>query len=143
MTRQNDNSFNALVLVPIGLVPTVHPPPQEATVSRPWRNAGVRRSLGEGGLELRRVTPQHRCRGLLPVGLHWPPVFTGVTVFYDTIHIGVWLWRETPIMSRKRFDVDSPSLLLFTKALRSCWVRRGRVFHHQRSCTREMKNESP
>jgi len=48
-----------------------HPPSQEAAVSRPWRNAGVLRSLGEGGLELRRVTPHHRCHGLLPVGLHW------------------------------------------------------------------------
>ena len=57
-----------------------HPPSQEATVSRPWRNAGVLRSLltatasatavGEGGLELRRVTPYRRCHGLLPVGLH-------------------------------------------------------------------------
>ena len=47
-----------------------HPPSQEATVSRRWRNAGVPRSLGEGGLELRRVTPYRRCHGLLPVGLH-------------------------------------------------------------------------
>ena len=57
-----------------------HPPSQEATVSRPWRNAGVLRSLltaiasataiGEGGLELRRVAPHQRCHGLLPVGLH-------------------------------------------------------------------------
>jgi len=63
----------------------LHPPSQEATVSRPWRNAGVLRSLltarasatavGEGGLELRRVTPCLRCHGLLPVGLHWRSPF--------------------------------------------------------------------
>ena len=47
-----------------------HPPTQEATASWPWRNAGVLRSLGEGGLELRRITPHQRCHGLLPVGLH-------------------------------------------------------------------------
>jgi hypothetical protein len=47
-----------------------HPPSQEATGSCPWRNAGVLRSLGEGGLELRRVTPCWRCHGLLPVGLY-------------------------------------------------------------------------
>jgi hypothetical protein len=47
-----------------------HPPSQEAMASWPWRNAGVLRSLGEGGLELRRVTPYRRCHGLLPVGLH-------------------------------------------------------------------------
>jgi hypothetical protein len=47
-----------------------HPPSQEAMASRPWRNAVVLRSLGEGGLELRRVTPYRRCHGLLPVGLH-------------------------------------------------------------------------
>jgi len=49
---------------------TFHPPSQQATVSGPGRNAGVLRSLGEGGLELRRVPPHRRCRGLLPVGLH-------------------------------------------------------------------------
>ena len=43
-----------------GPVASAHPPSQEVTVSRPWRNAGVLRSLGEGGPELRRVTPHHR-----------------------------------------------------------------------------------
>jgi hypothetical protein len=55
----------------------LHPPSQEATVSRPWRNAGVLRSLGEGRLELRRVTPYRRCHGLLPVGLHFLPLLGG------------------------------------------------------------------
>ena len=54
-----------------------HPPSQEAMASRPWRNAGVLRSLGEGGQELRRVTPYRRCHGLLPVGLHWLSGFPG------------------------------------------------------------------
>jgi hypothetical protein len=57
------------------LVYWVHPPSQKATVSRPWKNAGVLRSLGEGGLELRRVTPYRRCQGLLPVGLHYSCYF--------------------------------------------------------------------
>ena len=55
-----------------------HPPSLEATVSGPWRNAGVLRSLGAGGLELRRVTPQHRCHGLLPVGLHFKAFPIGI-----------------------------------------------------------------
>jgi hypothetical protein len=48
-----------------------HPPSQEAMASRPWRNSDVLRSLGEGGLELRRVTPYCICHGFLPVGLHF------------------------------------------------------------------------
>ena len=54
---------------------SLHPPSHEATVSRPWRNAGVLRSLGEAGLELRRVTPNRRCHGLLSVGLHRSSIF--------------------------------------------------------------------
>jgi len=42
------------------LSPLFHPPLQEAMASRSLRNAG----------ELRRVPPQQRCQGLLPVGLH-------------------------------------------------------------------------
>jgi hypothetical protein len=55
----------------------IHPPSQEAMASRPWRNTGVLRSLGEGGLELRRVTPYCRCHGLLPVGLHSKDIIEG------------------------------------------------------------------
>jgi hypothetical protein len=68
----------------------IHPPSQEATVSRPWRNVGVLRpvrrsfsevgSLGGGGMELRRVTPYRRCHGLLPVGLHWPELDEDLSV---------------------------------------------------------------
>jgi hypothetical protein len=38
-------------------------------------------SLGEGGLELRRVTPHRRCHGLLPVGLHWMDPISGRDFF--------------------------------------------------------------
>ena len=56
-----------------------HSPSQEATVSRPWRNAGVLRSLGEGGLELRRVTPYRTgATGSCPWG--------STNIFYDLMY---------------------------------------------------------
>jgi len=45
----------------------IHPPPQEATVSRPWRNADVLRGLGEGDWSFG-VTPRRRYTGSCPCG---------------------------------------------------------------------------
>jgi hypothetical protein len=64
-----------------------HPPSQEAMASRPWRNSGVLRSLGEGGLELRRVTPYRICHGFLPVGLHFKIQYSGLSFRYSEFRL--------------------------------------------------------
>ena len=51
LVREHDG-VNFSVAAPHTTGRLFHPPPQETTAVKPWRNAGdVLRSLGEGGLE--------------------------------------------------------------------------------------------
>jgi hypothetical protein len=59
-------------------------------------------------LELRRVTPYHRCHGLLPVGLHYPTVRESYG-FFEVFDLSAAIWFN--IFSRASSSIPYPAQL--------------------------------